>query len=181
MDEVTTIAALKQSAYGLLAKRDYSVAELTAKLKVQWQKIVLKKGTAEREEDAPDDSVNAVISECLERGYLDDARFAAQFVRSRVGRGHGPNRIRQDMRNKQLGSLVIDGALFEAEVDWSEEAQKALEKKFGVFDQKDYAQKSKAYRFLLQRGFLSEHVEAALARNGRSNDSELSDHWAPEP
>ena len=78
-------ATPRDIAIGLLARREYSRAELAQRLR--------KKAFDE-----------AAIDECLtalvEQGLQCDARFAASFVRSRLLRSQGVIRIKGELRQR---------------------------------------------------------------------------------
>jgi len=84
------------------------------------------------------------------------------FVRSRAGRGQGPQRISQELRLKGVSGAALDECL--AEYDWDEAMEKAHGKKFGLSPPatpKDYAAR---VRFLSQRGFEQHRIQALLQR-----------------
>jgi regulatory protein len=97
-----------------------------------------------------------------------DARFLEIFVRSQFGKGHGPQRIRQELRFKGVNGDGLDEYL--AEYDWDELMQQAHHKKFGdtpPAHTKDYASR---VRFLSQRGFEQHRIQALLRRLRRGDD-----------
>jgi len=96
--------ALRQRALGLLARREHSRAELQRKL-------------TGPETDAAE--LGALIEHLATAGQQSDTRYAEAFVRSRIERGHGPVRIRQELRQRGVASDTAATALDEAEVDWS--------------------------------------------------------------
>lgn len=79
---------IREAAANLLSYRPRSVKEMEDRL--------IRKGWEE-------DAVARVITELLEKGYLDDREFAAVFVRDRV-------------KNKCLGSLALKSELFKTGV-----------------------------------------------------------------
>ncbi len=60
----------------------------------------------------------AIADEAVERmrelGYLDDEDYARAYARGRLtGRGHGPQRIRNDLRKRGVAAKTIDAVLDE--------------------------------------------------------------------
>lgn len=104
------------------------------------------------------------IEKCTSAGLLDDERYTAQWVESRVRRGHGPARIRQDLARHGVDRAIVDAALAaHADPDALEGAViEAARKKFARTDLDDRTARAKALRWLLGRGYSSVHADAAL-------------------
>ena len=143
--------ACTRVAVELLARREHSRVELTRKLGAR---------------GFPDDVIAAVLDELERSGSLADARFTDSFVRSRVARGQGPQRIRAELA--QRGIADADAALRGAEVDWLETIRAVRRKRFGPDLPRDYAARARQARFLQYRGFSSEQIRAALELDGDS-------------
>ena len=77
----------KARALRLLEKRDYSEAELAAKL--------VEKG------DDPD-SARAAAARMAELGFVNDENYAAMVVRHYAAKGYGRARIREELRRRKL-------------------------------------------------------------------------------
>ncbi len=103
-----------------------------------------------------------VVDDLKNRGWQSDARFAESFVRSRIQRGHGPVKVRFELRAKGVDDPVIDAVLAELAPDWQAVAEQACQRKFGdapIANRNDYARR---WRFLAQRGFDSEQIRSVL-------------------
>ncbi|HVJ31411.1 MAG TPA: regulatory protein RecX, partial [Gammaproteobacteria bacterium] len=74
--------ACTRTALELLARREHSRRELTRKLAAR---------------GFSDDVVSPVLDKLERTGALADARFTDSFVRSRIGKGQGPQRIRAEL------------------------------------------------------------------------------------
>ena len=146
MSEPLTESELRQRAVGLLARRDHARRELETKLRS-------KVG------DHP--ALAAVIEWCEEHGFIDDRRFAGFFVRSRIDRGQGVLRIRQELQQRGVASELIESALQETEVDWFALAREVRARRFRQYPQ-DQKEKARQLRFLQGRGFDAEQSFAAL-------------------
>ncbi|MBS0579855.1 MAG: regulatory protein RecX [Proteobacteria bacterium] len=136
--------AIRLAAVALLARRDFSAEELRRKL--------LDRGFAEG-------AVRAVLGELSGAGLLDEARYVESYVRAHVGRGHGPARIRADLRRNGVPDTLIEAAL--DPVDWLELARKVRRAKFGARSPQDWTEKARQARFLQYRGFSADHIRSA--------------------
>lgn len=146
---------LHNQAIALLAGREHSRQELRNKL-LRYS----------------DDS--ALLEQVLEQLQADnlqsDARYADSFVRSRISRGQGPLRIRQELRQRGVEHSLIEQVLQDNEVDWAALALAQRRKRFGrepVSEPKAYARQS---RFLAYRGFSHDQVRSALAASPDADD-----------
>ncbi len=137
------------AALALLAGREHSKLQLSLKL-------------AQRE--YPEEEIAAALEALLNDGYLSDERAAVAKVASGLRRGHGPGRIRNDLREAGLGAakqITGDDGL---EIDWVEHARALAERKFGNQPPADYNEWSKRARFLQARGYDSDTIRKALPR-----------------
>jgi regulatory protein len=146
--------ACKRAALELLARREHSRRELTRKLSAR---------------GFPDEVIAPVLDELERSGALADARFTDTFVRSRVAKGQGPQRIRSELAQRGIGHAEADEVLRGAEVDWLETIRAVRRKRFGPELPRDYAERARQARFLQYRGFLSEQIRAALELDGDSD------------
>ena len=93
---------------------------------------------------------------------LSETRFVEQFIRQHAGRGHGPVRIRADLRERGVPEAEIEAGLEAAGEDWTAVAREARRRRFGVSPPGDYAGRARQARFLQYRGFTHEQIRAAL-------------------
>ena len=156
----TAWSRLLDRATRILAMRDHSEQELRRKLAAP---LPVKPRRGEQPEkpqpEATPEEIEKVIAWCYEHSWLDDARFAAQFIASRGRKGYGPQRIRQELQQKGISRTQCDTALSECEIDWVELAREQAERKFGSPLPKGYPEKAKVQRFLLYRGYYMEDIQ----------------------
>ena len=133
-----------------LARREHGRAELLAKL--------------EKAGFDPDISENAV-AQLVDDGLQSDMRFVEAFVRSRIGQGKGPIRIRAELREHGVTGSLIDGGLENAAQDWYALALDVRLKKFGTGKPRDFKEKARQMRFLQSRGFDTDQIQAAVSAN----------------
>jgi regulatory protein len=138
------------AALALLAAREHSKLQLTRKL-------------VQREYS--EEEISAALEALVNDGYLSDERAAAAKVASGLRRGHGPGRIRNDLREAGLSAGKQITADDGVEIDWVAHARALAERKFGGVPPADYSEWSKRARFLQARGYDSETIRKALPRS----------------
>jgi regulatory protein len=138
--------ACTRTALDLLARREHSRSELTRKLAAR---------------GFPDDVVTRALDELERTGVLANARFTASFVRSRVAKGQGPQRIRAELAQRGIVAAAADEGLA-ADVDWLATIRAVRAKRFGPELPRDYAERARQARFLQYRGFDSAQIRVAL-------------------
>ena len=142
---------LYTAAINSLARRAYSVYEM---------RIYLER----RAEDK--DTVKGVLDRLKQLNYLDDARYARQFVRMHTElRKRGAFRIARDLRARGLADRHIEAALAERSSESTESAlvRARLERRIktlrGPLDERRVAS---LYRSLLRAGFSADTIRREL-------------------
>lgn len=138
---------LRSYAFALLTRRDYSQAELIAKL---------------NQYAINPNEVAKLVEELAANNYQSDQRVAEQTLASQIRKGKGLQRIKQALKAKQLDEELITEEL--KDVDWLEQAYQLKVKKFGTEVSKDHKIKAKQIRFLQYRGFDMSVIMKAIAR-----------------
>ncbi|WP_286236856.1 regulatory protein RecX [Neptuniibacter halophilus] len=139
--------ALWNKAISLLARREYSRAELEQKLKPL----------------AENENLDALLQALEEAGYQSDKRFTESFIRMRVGQGHGLIRIRFDLQRKGIESEQISECLDEMDMDWYENARELYQRKYAEpLQSGDHKTRNKRMRYLSQRGYTMDEIRYAL-------------------
>jgi len=146
-----TPVEIRVFAQGLLARREYAVLELQARLLKKWP------GAAQIEQQ-----VAELIAALQAEGALSDERFAESFIRSRRQRCHGPAKIQAELRQRQVPEGVITSKLQQMEDDWVRLAVAWLSRQTRL--PMDFAARAKYYRRLTNRGFSHQQAMDALAR-----------------
>jgi regulatory protein len=145
-----------QLAYAYLNRRDRTAAELRAYL-------------AARELEEAD--VEAAISELVELGYVDDARYARLFAQDkRTLEEWGEERIRRSLRERGVERELIDAAIREtAEADGADEFTRALSLLRHRFPEPpaDRRERDRALGVMIRKGFDSELALDALSAYAR--------------
>ena len=130
-----------------MARREHSTQELHRKLQGSGY---------------DDNEINQAITELKSEGLLSDERFAESFTQSRIQRGHGPVRIKQELRERGISDSLAEQCLSELEIDWLEVLRGVREKKFGATLPKGYKEQSKQSRFLQYRGFSGDLIRCVF-------------------
>ncbi len=123
-------------------------------------------------------AVRPVLERLKERKYLDDARYALEFARSRAqGRRQGRFRIARELRQRGVPDRHIEAALEAVfrETDEAALVRARLKRKLahlggGELDQRKVAS---LYRSLLRAGFAGDTVRTELHALSKANLDEL--------
>jgi regulatory protein len=140
-------ADCRGQALKYLARREYSVQELSRKLR--------KKGY-------PPIHCDRVIEQLVEQELLSDRRYAEALLNARIRKGIGPVRIRHDLDEAGVDKEIVDEVLSDADVEWTEELRRQLIKKYGDTAPGTYKEWVKRARYLNSRGFSSDQIQAVL-------------------
>ncbi len=127
----------------LLARREHGIVELSRKLKVKGFDPGL---------------IGPVIEGLVNDGLLSDRRFCESMVNSRVNRGHGPIKVRYELRSKGVPDPLIDEVLEEISPDWQQVLIDLIKKKYAGSLSGTPAERAKKVRFLSSRGFSQEMI-----------------------
>jgi regulatory protein len=111
-----------------------------------------------------------VIEDLRQAGLVSDRRFADAFVRGHASKGHGPIRIRHELRELGVPTEMIESSIKEEGIDWFELAAQVRERKFGQRTPPSYAVRAKQMRFLQYRGFSTDQIRAAFSRDAHVAD-----------
>ena len=136
------------TALRLLARREHSELELR-------HKLIGRNFT--------DTVVDNVVMQLVGEGLLSERRFAEVYVRGRFDRGCGPLRIRAELHERGVSCDLTEQALAELARFWVESAGRQRSKRFGHRFPGDYRERAKQMRFLQQRGFTAEQIQAVFS------------------
>jgi regulatory protein len=108
-------------------------------------------------------SIDETVRRLLEHRYLDDRRLAHSVAEQACRRGYGSEYVRAQLATKGVAELLIDDALAAMFDDESALARRTLAQRYP--DGPSSAERSKAARFLLRRGFPEAVVFAILGED----------------
>ena len=114
-----------------------------------------------RKGHAPD-AVELALGRLVERGYLDDAAFAANYVETRAARGRGPLRLARDLSAMGVERGTIDRALaaHAGSADVAGDVPRALAAKRAaqLGDLPRHVRRRRVLAYLARRGFSGREV-----------------------
>ncbi|OZG40339.1 RecX family transcriptional regulator [Aeromonas sp. A35_P] len=139
------LAAARAYAMRSLARRESAESELARRL---------------RQQGYQEEVIEAVVDYCRGYNWVNDERYGAMAVRAGAAKGHGPLKIRFELRRKGLDDGQIDAAFEQPELDWFELAFALLERRANIAD---FKQRMKWLKYLLGRGFSQDQARYAIS------------------
>jgi len=134
-----------------IARRSRTVAEIR-------QRLCDKDYTAEEIEE--------IIASLLQFKFLDDSRYAEEYVRSRSSMGYGSYRIRLELSNKGCPEPTVDTALaeYEQEVPQSELLKEVIDRRIRIKGEpRDQKTLKQLFDYCARRGFDQELIRGKLS------------------
>lgn len=156
-------ARARRLAMHLLARREHSAQELSAKLHQRLKGVDVA-------------VIEGEIARLTAAGLQSDQRFADNFSRARVGRGYGPQRIVRELQ--QRGADVEKLAdLSDSTHDWRARALDLLQRRYAGKSLREPSERAKAMAYLYRRGYSGDVVrrtiETFLATQGQPIEEDL--------
>lgn len=142
------LAAARAYAMRSLARRESAESELARRL---------------RQQGYQEEVIEAVVDYCRGYNWVNDERYGAMAVRAGAAKGHGPLKIRFELRRKGLDDGQIDAAFEQPELDWFELALELLERRANIADLADFKLRMKWLKYLLGRGFSQDQARYAIS------------------
>lgn len=137
-NSLETPAAIRRTALDLLARREHSYAEMLRKL---------------RQRGAPLSMAEVELDRLQDDGLLSDERFCEAYVHSRSQRGYGPQRLRDELRQRGVAESLIERELHSGERDWAALGRVVFAKRFPEGPASDLKERARQQRFMQYRGF----------------------------
>ena len=138
---------IREICIRLLTRREHSQKELRDKLALRG----FDRGQTQ-----------TVIDGLIEQNWQSDQRFAESYARHRIKKGYGPVKIEYEIQQRGIQSVDLDAVLVDLADDWFEVLGQVYRKKYAEASLKNYAERIKRSRFLLQRGFSGEMIRKFL-------------------
>lgn len=113
------------------------------------------------------DAIDVIVVHLIQNNFLNEERFAKAFVLGKFRiKKWGKNRLKQELKRKDISKVIIDIALKEIDADDYLETFHALaEKKVeSIRETNSYKKKKKLADYLLYRGWESPLVYDAVNR-----------------
>jgi regulatory protein len=143
----TSLKKTWMSAQRLLARREHSRKELKEKLQAREFELA---------------EIETVLDELQQKGWQDDSKFCEAFIRYRVNKGQGPQKIIHELKSRGVDSHIISQQLQIYDAQWIQLCENVQHKKYGSVRTKTAEERARRYRFLSTRGFTAETVRQIL-------------------
>ncbi|NLL63226.1 MAG: regulatory protein RecX [Ruminococcaceae bacterium] len=141
---------LYSRALDSLSIRDHSKKELTDKL--------IKKFGFEVKED-----IALIIDELVEKGLLDDERFAHAYAEELIKRKHAsPAGLRAALSAKGISRDIISSVLEDVNIDTKATINELLDTKYHSRDLMNETQKTKVFNALVRLGFSYNDIKSVF-------------------
>jgi regulatory protein len=137
--------------------------DYTSKTLMQKANILFKEDTSFNEE---------ALNHLLERGVVDDLRYAKRLTLGYSEKNIGPNKIKQKLYTKGFTSQIINvciESINNTEEDYLDKALKLKIKKFGEAPIVDEKLKQKALRHLIGQGFSYSVANKVISHSGEED------------
>ncbi|MBL4630361.1 MAG: RecX family transcriptional regulator [Paraglaciecola sp.] len=137
--------------------------DYTSKTLMQKANVLFKEDTSFNEE---------ALNHLIERGIVDELRYAKRLTLSYCEKNIGPNKIKQKLYSKGFTSQIINEcveSINNTEEDYLDKALTLKIKKFGTSPIVDEKLKQKALRHLIGQGFSYSIANKVISRSGEDN------------
>jgi regulatory protein len=117
--------------------------------------------------DFSSEVIHSLIDNWIEIGYIDDRKFAQQWVEERIRlKKKGRLLLREELKQKGISKLLVDEVM--SNVDQEEEFRSCLElaqkKKKTIRDEEERKAKQKLFFYLQRRGYPFELIQSVLLK-----------------
>lgn len=150
---ITDRQKLRNRALYWLSKRDWSEYDFKKKLDNVCEDEILKE---------------QLLADFIAKDWLNESRYVASTVKSKVRTGSGLMRIKNDLKAHGIKPEQVDAVVAELDIDWFEQAKQSYQKKYGETPIADRKERAKRYRFLQYRGYDSEQIKYAMASDSET-------------
>lgn len=140
--EETVYRRARQKALAVLKRSDQSESELRRKLK---------------QSEYPQEIIDRTIAYVFSYHYLDDERYAGNYIRSKSGI-KSKRQIVNELRQRGVAKEIVDNALKEEGGDDTEAIRRAIRRKTSDVESLEYKEKQKLAAALYRKGFREEDI-----------------------
>lgn len=103
-----------------------------------------------------------MLDRLQQAGQQSDERFTESFIESRIHKGQGPIRIRQELKTRGIDTVLIEGYLEIYQEEWQGLLRQVHDAKFGSAQTRESKELARRARFLEYRGFPGEMIRGFL-------------------
>lgn len=139
----------KASAFGKLYQRTLEWVLTRPRSKKETRDhLVQKNRQKEKSLQLEDEILEQVLLRLIEKGYVDDQKFAEYYVENRfINKGISKKRMRMELAKKGVDSNIVEKVLTDGSRNDEEEIKKIIAKKRRKYDDE------KLINYLLRQGF----------------------------
>lgn len=144
-----TVKQIEEVSLRLLTQREHSQKELLEKLALRG---------FSKQDALP------VLDKLVLTGWQSDVRYAESYARSRIMKGYGPVRVAYELKQHGIEVINLDEIIKAVAGSWMASLEQVYVKKYprdSLLTRDEWAKRS---RFLLQRGFSFEMINAIFAQ-----------------
>jgi regulatory protein len=174
LDELVKYKIKKDDELGTADIKKYKKISSDGKLRGRALEWLMNRPHSEREfrdylyrKKAEPEQIENLVNEFTEKGYLDNAKFAAWFSELQARRGKSNRAIRAELFKKGINRETADDIFEESAGDETERLKAVIEKKQKLSRYK--ADPQKLIQYLVAQGFSWQDVKEALA-SGQPDD-----------
>lgn len=170
LQSASEFGKLYQRTLEWVLARPHSVSETKNYLRQRKQRRSALNWQRERDEKKPlpelrEDTMELVLERLVEKGYVDDWKFAQYFVENRrVHKGISARRLKMELKQKGISDSIIQQVTGTTERPEDEEILKIIRKKYKKYDN------SKLVAYLVRQGFDLQKSREAVERYDPEED-----------
>jgi len=141
--------------------RPHSIREVKDYLwkKTRTTKYKSRDGQIKDREGVSQANADRVLERLIEKGYIDDAKFARFWVENRnQTKGSSMRKLTAELRTKGIDQLMIESVLADSDRSDDDELRKILAKK-----RSKYPDEQKLIAYLARQGFAYDDIKTAIA------------------
>lgn len=171
LQSASEFGKLYQRTLEWVLARPRSISEVDNYLRQRKQRRLAINWQRERDKKKPlpelrEDTMALVLERLIEKGYVDDLKFAQYFIENhRLRKGISPRRLKMELRQKGISDSIIQQAIETTERSEDEEILKVIRKRYKKYDN------SKLVAYLVQQGFDLQKSRDAVERYEPEEDS----------
>lgn len=159
MEQESQFGKLYGRALEYTLMRPHSAKEIRDYL---WRKTRTTRDKEGREKPGVSQAIaDRVFARLTEKGYIDDAKFAAYWVENRsLNKGASRRKLQMELRSKGVETSLIDEALQSTERDELDDLRKVVAKKHAR-----YPDQQKLMAYLAGQGFSYDDIKTVLSED----------------
>lgn len=144
VDQRQQLKALRRTCMNLLARREHSAVEMRQKIQQKLPELVYL--------------LPEVIAQLQIDRLQSDERFAKAYIRMRIMKEYGPQRIALELKEKGVSQPLINELLDNGRVNWLDLLEALIVRKYPQLHMANNTEKLKIMGFLSRKGYAEEAI-----------------------